>query len=87
MLLDMFQITEAFDKYKSSMEKVGKALHAHSDNTMLDKIFFLELAVFSFLSGNNYAINSMNEPAPYSSYAFNIPNSGREMQKHDSSTY
>jgi serine/threonine-protein kinase HipA len=52
-MLDMFQITEAFDKYKSSMEKVGKALHAYSDNTMLDKIFFLELAVFSFLSGNN----------------------------------
>ena len=52
-MLDMFQITEAFDKYKSSMEKVGKALHTYSDNTMLDKIFFLELAVFSFLSGNN----------------------------------
>ena len=52
-MLDMFQITETFDKYKSSMEKVGKALHVYSDNTMLDKIFFLELAVFSFLSGNN----------------------------------
>jgi len=52
-MLDMFQITEAFDKYKSSMEKVGKALHAYSDNTMLDKIFFLELAVFSYLTGNN----------------------------------
>ena len=52
-MLDMFQITEAFDKYKSSMEKVGKALHAYSDNTLLDKIFFLELAVFSFLTGNN----------------------------------
>lgn len=52
-MLDMFQITEASDKYKSSMEKVGKALQAHSSNTMLDKIFFLELAVFGFLSGNN----------------------------------
>lgn len=52
-MVDMFQITEAFDKYKSSMEKVGKALHAYSDNTLLDKIFFLELAVFSFLTGNN----------------------------------
>ncbi len=52
-MLDMFQITEAFDKYKSSMEKIGKALHAYSDNTMLDKIFFLELALFSFLTGNN----------------------------------
>lgn len=52
-MLDMFQITKAFDKYKSSMEKVGKALHTYSDNTMLDKIFFIELAVFSFLTGNN----------------------------------
>jgi len=52
-MLDMFQITEAFDKYKSSMEKVGKALHTYSNNTLLDKIFFFELAVFSFLTGNN----------------------------------
>ncbi|MBA9079613.1 HipA domain-containing protein [Rufibacter quisquiliarum] len=52
-MLDMFQITEAFDKYKSSMEKVGKALHKYSDNTLLDKILFFELAVFSFLTGNN----------------------------------
>ncbi|MCX6308233.1 MAG: HipA domain-containing protein, partial [Bacteroidia bacterium] len=52
-MLDMFQITEAFDKYKSSMEKVGKALHLYSGNTLLDKIFFFELSVFSFLTGNN----------------------------------
>jgi len=52
-MLDMFQITEAFDKYKSSMEKVGKALHKYSSNTLLDKIFFFELAVFCFLTGNN----------------------------------
>jgi serine/threonine-protein kinase HipA len=52
-MLDMFQITEAFDKYKSSMEKVGKALHDYSSNTLLDKIFFFELAVFCFLTGNN----------------------------------
>ncbi|MEI7662504.1 MAG: HipA domain-containing protein, partial [Bacteroidota bacterium] len=29
-MLDMFQITEAYDKYKSSMEKVGKAIHNYS---------------------------------------------------------
>jgi len=52
-MLDMFQITEAFDKYKSSMEKIGKALHEYSDNTLLDKLLFLELSVFSFLTGNN----------------------------------
>ncbi len=52
-MIDMFQITEAFDKYKSSMEKVGKAINAYSDNTLLDILSFFELAVFSFLSGNN----------------------------------
>jgi serine/threonine-protein kinase HipA len=52
-MLDMFQITEAFDKYKSSMEKVGKALHNNSDNTLLDKILFFELSLFCFLTGNN----------------------------------
>lgn len=52
-MIDMFQITEAFDKYKSSMEKVGKVLNSHSDNTLLDKIFFFELTLFSFITGNN----------------------------------
>lgn len=52
-MLDMFQITEAFDKYKSSMEKVGKALNDYSDNTLLDKVYFLELALFCFVTGNN----------------------------------
>lgn len=52
-MLDMFQIIEAFDKYKSSMEKVGKALHSYSDNTLLDKIFYFELSLFCFLTGNN----------------------------------
>lgn len=52
-MLDMFQITEAYDKYKSSMEKVGKALDAYSSNPLLDKILLFELTVFSFLVGNN----------------------------------
>ncbi|MEE9362246.1 MAG: HipA domain-containing protein [Cellulophaga sp.] len=52
-MLDMFQITEAFGKYKSSMEKIGKALGDYSDNTLLDKVFFYELTLFSFLTGNN----------------------------------
>ncbi len=52
-MLDMFQITEAYDKYKSSMEKVGKALHTYSENTLLDKILFFELSLFCFLTGNN----------------------------------
>ena len=52
-MIDMFQITEAFDKYKSSMEKIGKALGQYSSNTLLDKLLFFEIAVFSFLTGNN----------------------------------
>lgn len=52
-MLDMFQITEAFDKYKSSMERVGKALGTYSSNTLLDKTYFFDLALFSFLTGNN----------------------------------
>ena len=52
-MIDMFQITEAFDKYKSSMERVGKAIDRYSDNTLLDKIFYFEIAIFSFLTGNN----------------------------------
>ena len=52
-MIDMMQITEAFDKYKSSMERVGKALNSYSANTMLDKILYFELALFSFLTGNN----------------------------------
>ena len=52
-MLDMFQILEAFDKYKGSMERVGKAIGTYSGNTLLDKLYFFEIAVFSFLTGNN----------------------------------
>lgn len=52
-MLDMFQILEAFDKYKGSVEKIGKALGTYSSNTLLDKLFFFELVLFSFLTGNN----------------------------------
>jgi serine/threonine-protein kinase HipA len=52
-MIDMFQVTEAFDKYISSMEKVGKAVGRFSDNTLLDRLLFFELTLFSFLTGNN----------------------------------
>ncbi|WP_216638997.1 HipA domain-containing protein [Flammeovirga sp. SJP92] len=52
-MIDMFQITEAFDKYRSSMEKIGKVINEYSDQPLLDNIYFFELAVFSFLTGNN----------------------------------
>ena len=52
-MIDMFQITEAVDKYKGSMEKVGKALNSYSSNTLLDKTFYFDIVLFSFLTGNN----------------------------------
>jgi serine/threonine-protein kinase HipA len=52
-MIDFFQITEAFDKYKSSMEKVGKAIDQYSSQPLLDKLYFFEIALFSFLTGNN----------------------------------
>ncbi|OEK07894.1 phosphatidylinositol kinase [Flavivirga aquatica] len=52
-MLDMFQITEAFDKYRSSMERIGKALDMYTSNTLLDKLYFFEITLFSFLTGNN----------------------------------
>ena len=52
-MLDMFQITEAFDKYKSSLEKVGNAIQSYSASTLLDKIYFFELVLLCFLTGSN----------------------------------
>ena len=52
-MLDMFQILEAFDKYKGSMERVGKALGTYSNNTLLDQYYYFELVIFSYLTGNN----------------------------------
>lgn len=52
-MLDMYQILEAFDKYKSSLEKIGKALGDYSSNTLLDKLNFFELNLFCFTTGNN----------------------------------
>ncbi|MBI6117866.1 HipA domain-containing protein [Salegentibacter maritimus] len=52
-MLDMFQVVEAFDKYKGSMERVGKAVLQYADNTLLDVLRLFELTVFSFLTGNN----------------------------------
>jgi serine/threonine-protein kinase HipA len=52
-MLDMFQITEAVDKYKGSMEQIGKALKAHSANPLLDATYLFDLVLFSFVTGNN----------------------------------
>lgn len=52
-MIDMYQILEAFDKYKSSMEKVGAAIGHYSSRVIFDKLVYFELTVFSFLTGNN----------------------------------
>jgi serine/threonine-protein kinase HipA len=52
-MLDIFQVIEAYDKYKGSMEKTGKAIGTYSANTLLDKLSFFELSIFCFLTGNN----------------------------------
>ncbi len=49
----MFQITEALNKYRSSMERIGKALGMYASNTLLDKLCFFEIVLFSFITGNN----------------------------------
>ena len=52
-ILDMFQILEAFDKYRSSVEKVGKTIKEHSANTLLDLMRFYEIVIFCYITGNN----------------------------------
>lgn len=52
-MLDMFQILEAFDKYKSSVERVGKAVWKYSENTILDMLRLFEVVIFSYITGNN----------------------------------
>lgn len=52
-MLDMFQILEAYDKYKNSLEKVSKAVEEHSSNTLLDLLRLFEVIIFSYITGNN----------------------------------
>lgn len=51
---DMCQLTETLtaDKYRSSMEKVGKHIAKFSSRPGLDAINFFETALFCFLTGN-----------------------------------
>ncbi len=53
-LEDMCQLTETLthDKYKSSMEKIGKCIAKYSTRPGLDAVTFFEMAVFCFLTGN-----------------------------------
>lgn len=53
-LEDLCQLTETLteDKYRSSMEKVGKHIAKYSTRPGLDLIHFFEVALFCFLTGN-----------------------------------
>lgn len=56
-MIDMFQILEAFDKYKSSMEKVGKAIGQYSNRSAFDQLYYGKEVISTILSklpANNY---------------------------------
>lgn len=40
------------DKYKGSIEQIGKILDAYSSNPLFDKLKLFDLVLFSFISGN-----------------------------------
>lgn len=52
-MIDFLQIHELEDKYKGTMEMIGKTIGELSANTLLDKMRFFELTVFNYLIGNN----------------------------------
>jgi len=52
-MIDFLQILELEDKYKGTMEMVGKTIGDLSVNTLLDKLRFFELTVFNYIIGNN----------------------------------
>jgi serine/threonine-protein kinase HipA len=52
-MIDFLQITELEDKYKGTMERVGKLIGELSENTLFDKLRFFELTVFNYIIGNN----------------------------------
>lgn len=52
-MIDFLQILELADKYKGTMENLGKTIGLLSVNTLLDKLRFFESTVFNFIIGNN----------------------------------
>lgn len=52
-MIDFMQILESVDKYKGTMETVGKTIGELSVNTLYDKLRFFESAVFNYVIGNN----------------------------------
>jgi serine/threonine-protein kinase HipA len=52
-MIDFLQILELADKYKGTLETLGKNIGDLSSNTLLDKLRFFELTVFNYIIGNN----------------------------------
>jgi serine/threonine-protein kinase HipA len=52
-MIDFLQILELEDKYKGTMETLGRTIGELSANTLLDKLRFFELTVFNYIIGNN----------------------------------
>ncbi len=52
-MIDFLQIMELEDKYKGTMERLGKLIGELSENTLYDKLRFFELALFNYIIGNN----------------------------------
>lgn len=52
-MIDFLQILELSDKYKGTMETLGKTIGELSVNTLLDKLLFFESTVFNYVIGNN----------------------------------
>ncbi len=52
-MIDFLQILELADKYKGTMETLGKNIGDLSANTLLDKLRFFESTVFNYIIGNN----------------------------------
>jgi serine/threonine-protein kinase HipA len=52
-MIDFLQILELEDKYKGTMETIGKNIGELSANTVWDKLRFFELTVFNYIIGNN----------------------------------
>ncbi len=48
----LFQILNADDKYKGSLEQIGKIIRTHVKNVGLDSINYFERVLLSFLIGN-----------------------------------
>jgi serine/threonine-protein kinase HipA len=76
----MCQLTETLteDKYRGSMEKVGRHIEKFSLRPGLDKINFFEITLFCFITGNadmhlkNFALLTTREKVIMLSPAFDM---------------